>query len=411
MPGGRSFRFVHSGDFHLEQPLYGLAEVPGHLRSALIEAPYRAASRVFDTVLSEEADFLVLSGDVLNPADAGTRGSLFLAEQFELLLEDGIQIYWAGGDVDPPDAWPAEVPLPANVHVFSADDVGELTHHRDGRALARLLGVSQRGETAIDSSAFHAGANGLFTLGVAHGQADPEALRRRLDYWALGGRHNASTLFSDAGTACYAGSPQGRCPDETGRHSCAVVDVDEHGKVEVRHTPTDGIRWRRERIKLDDAANAEDLKQQLTQRASSLRQSHPDLHVLVNWTVTGTGEVLRRLRHEGLDTDLLEDLRKKFGQHTPAVWSASLHAQTPESVDDAWYEQDSFLGEFLRAARELQRHEDQAIALDAYLGDLEPGVTSAVSVSDAEARRRLLRRVAQLGVDLMGPQESEPSAT
>ena len=81
------FRFVHAADFHLEQPPFGIGEVPDHLRELFIESAYWAAERVFETVLSEEAEFLVLSGDLLDPQRTGPRGPLFLREQFQRLSD------------------------------------------------------------------------------------------------------------------------------------------------------------------------------------------------------------------------------------------------------------------------------------------------------------------------------------
>ena len=63
----RPFRFVHASDFHLEQPLMGVAEVPDHLRDLFLDAPYTAAGKLFEAVLAEDADFVVLSGDMLHP--------------------------------------------------------------------------------------------------------------------------------------------------------------------------------------------------------------------------------------------------------------------------------------------------------------------------------------------------------
>ena len=109
----RPFRFVHASDLHLELPPLGLAEVPDHLRELFIESAYWAAQRVFETVLAEEAELLVLSGGVLHPEHTGPRGPLFLVEQFTRLAEREIPVYWAGGSVDPPEAWPAAITLPA----------------------------------------------------------------------------------------------------------------------------------------------------------------------------------------------------------------------------------------------------------------------------------------------------------
>ncbi|MEN6450590.1 MAG: hypothetical protein ABFC96_08880, partial [Thermoguttaceae bacterium] len=65
----RPFRFIHASDFHLERPLMGVAEVPDHLRPLFLDAPYTAARQVFDAALAEDADFVVLGGGIVVPAD------------------------------------------------------------------------------------------------------------------------------------------------------------------------------------------------------------------------------------------------------------------------------------------------------------------------------------------------------
>ena len=69
-----SFRFLHASDFHLDQPLGGVIDVPEHLRDPFIDAPYQAASRVFDAAISERVDFVVVAGDILHPPTATPRG-------------------------------------------------------------------------------------------------------------------------------------------------------------------------------------------------------------------------------------------------------------------------------------------------------------------------------------------------
>ena len=135
----RPFRFVHASDFHLETPLEGVAEVPDHLREPLVDAAYTAAGRVFDAVLAEEAEFLVLSGDILHPPHTGPRGPLFLSEQFARLAQRQIPVYWATGGIDPPEIWPGVIPLPEQVHLSTRGRVTEFVHRRDGIPLARVL--------------------------------------------------------------------------------------------------------------------------------------------------------------------------------------------------------------------------------------------------------------------------------
>ena len=73
MPG-ESFRFIHASDFHLESPLGDLDTIPSHLRDAMADAPRRAVKAVFDAALVDNIDFVVLSGDLLNPQTAGPHG-------------------------------------------------------------------------------------------------------------------------------------------------------------------------------------------------------------------------------------------------------------------------------------------------------------------------------------------------
>ena len=80
-PSRAPMRFVHASDLHLERPLGGVAEVPVQLRELFLQAPYSAARGVFETVLSEGADALLLAGDVVDVELAGPRAALFRAER------------------------------------------------------------------------------------------------------------------------------------------------------------------------------------------------------------------------------------------------------------------------------------------------------------------------------------------
>ena len=73
-----AFKFIHASDLHLDQSLKGLAELPAHLKTVLANAPYESATRVFDTAISERADFVLLSGDLFDLELGGPRGSILI---------------------------------------------------------------------------------------------------------------------------------------------------------------------------------------------------------------------------------------------------------------------------------------------------------------------------------------------
>jgi exonuclease SbcD len=169
----RPFRFVHAADLHLEEVPRGVAHVPTHLTDLFLQSPYRAAERVFEAACSEHADFLVISGDLLDPARTGPRGPLFLVEQCEKLAARGIAVYWAGGAVDSPDAWPPSVHLPDNVVVFPVGRPEEVVFSRQSEPVARLLGASRTQGRRLRPNEYAAEPGGLFTVAVTHGGADP----------------------------------------------------------------------------------------------------------------------------------------------------------------------------------------------------------------------------------------------
>jgi len=407
----RPLRFVHTSDLHLEQPPFGIAQVPEHLRELFIECAYWAAERVFAVVLSEEADLLVLSGDILQPQETGPRGPIFLAEQFERLAERGVQVFWAGGRVDPPQAWPTSVRLPANVHVFPAGRPERILAEREGIALASVVGTSREEGQSIRPGDFALSPDGLFTVAVVHGSAEPEALRSRgIDYWALGGNPVRKTLYSDAQTAHYPGSPQGRDPSQVGPHGCTLVEVDPERHARATFVPADVMRWHSERVVADAATTRNDLQSRIEDRIHALRQSNPGTDLFISWTIVGEGPLVAQVRHGSLAIELLETLRTEHGFASPAAWSTGLAAEPLAIVPPPWYDEQTIRGDFLRQLREYQAEPQAPVALEAYLAEQHRGgpLAAAATIAPGAERERVLREAAMLGVDLLTGEDPEP---
>ena len=344
----RSFRFIHAGDFHLEQPLMGVAEVPDHLRDLFLDAPFAAAQRVFDAAVAEDAQFVVLSGDVLQPIDAGPRAILFLTEQFIRLAERDIRVYWAGGMVDPPEAWPAAIPLPENVRVFPRERVEQFVYDPDGMPLVRVAGISCDQQHGLRPGEFSADAGGLYTVAVAHGTADSSVMQGRgIRYWALGGRHDRGTPLSGPCTIHCCGSPQGRRPEEGGMHGCTLVEVDAQQSSRTSLITTDSIRWHSERLLIDDATTRDDLEMRLRERLHALQESASNVPLLLSWNLSGKGALAVQLRRGTLAADLLAWLRAEYGHGQVAAWSVSLDVESTEPLPPEWYEQETIRGDFL----------------------------------------------------------------
>ncbi len=250
--------------------------VPDHLRELLIEAPYQAAEQVFETALAEDADAVLLAGDVLNVDRAGPPAIVLLLDQFARLGDRGIPVYWAGGAVDLPDLWPRSVALPENVHVFPVGRVETLDLVRGGETIARVQGTSCREDGEVEARGFHRDAHGLFTIGVAYGTSDsPGHEGDRVHYMALGGRHAQQTVDEQPGIAHYCGTPQGRGPTETGPHGCTVVTVDDSGRAKTRFVATDAVRWSEQALEVTASTRSEQLHERMVERLEKLQAQQP----------------------------------------------------------------------------------------------------------------------------------------
>ncbi len=405
------FRFVHAGDLHLESPPGGIAEVPEHLRELFLDVAYCAAERVFETALAEEADFLVLSGDVLDPHQTGPRGPLFLIEQFTRLRDRGIPVYWAGGRSDPPEAWPSGMEMPDNVHLFPAGRVEEYVVRRDSTAIVRLIGVSRARGRSVRPSDFVTDPDGTFSVAIIHGTASADALRGRgIHYWALGGSHRRQTLFHSPHVAHYPGTPQGRRPKETGPHGCTVVHVDDQCNIRMTASTTDWLRWQNEQVAIDASTTRADLERMLDERLRMLKETVPGVDLLISWRIVGSGRLMSQLRGGTVAAELLEGLRNRYGFGPPAAWSVSLVAEPPAVLDPESYEQSTILGDFLREVRRYQMNPREEIDLTPYVPEEHAAGTLAATleVSKRPVRERVLRDAAVLGMDLLSGEGPQP---
>jgi len=403
------FRFIHSSDLHLDRAPRGLAEMPDAWRPMLIDAPYRAAERIFDAALKERVDFLVLAGDVVDPGLAGPRALVFLAEQFARLAQQGIRVYWSGGRADHFEHWADLWPLAENVVRFSRERVERIVHRKDGLPIAQILGTSSTQRKRIRLSEFQPDAGELFTVAVVHGAADAETLANQsVHYWALGGDHQRRAILTGPVVAHYSGSPQGRRPNETGPHGCTMVQVDDTGRVRTAFVPTDAVRYLDERIVVNEPTTQEQLHQVMVERVTEMASDPFGPDLLVRWTITGSRPLAAELRRGKLATELLSRLRSEFAGKRPSVWTVSVEPEQSAGVPAELYEEETLLGEFLRTVQHYVDEPEAPLNLEPYLAErhVAGSLTSAVSLEDPAVRQKVLAEVARLGAELLHPQET-----
>ena len=397
-----SFKFIHASDFHLDESIHGLAEIPPHIKQILANAPYDAATRIFDLAIAERVDFILLAGDLYNMELAGPRSAAFLLSQFERLAEKDIDVYWCAGTVDPPDRWPNSIELPENVLTFSSAYVDQVAHRKNGEVIATIhaSGYDEKRRTAAD---FSADVNDPFPIALTHGEFNPTAMaEQNIRYWALGGRHKANKIEQSGSMVAYPGTPQGRSPKESGTHGCKICRVDSTGKLKIQSVETDTVRWKPQKVAIAENVNLEELKNVLGERAMKIAADTNDITVLINWFLATSGEFNPAIRNREWSAELLEWLRDEFGRSDRGIWSVDIEIEPPDSLPMAWYEEDTILGEYLRAVGRYQSDDSLKLTLHDYLpnsveGDSLAGIGHVANTN----REEILRAAALAGIEYL----------
>lgn len=401
---GHSFRFLHTGGFHLASTLFGIADPPEHLHDLLVEAPFRAAEGVFEAAVREEVDFLVLSGDILDPTSAGPSAVAFLQQRFAQLNARKIRVYWAASKSDLSGDLLFRLDLPANVRIFSCESPDTVAHCRGDRQVATLTGRSWNGQRPLRAAEFSREGQEGFQIAVLYARGDVQAhTRHGVHYWALGGSSSVAELFATGREmARCPGSPQGFCPQQAGPHSCTLVSVDGEGEIRIRALETDAVRWLEETFPVSEGAAVREVRQALRSHLERLAsgQSRP---LLVSLTLSGPGRfegplVRRRERNE-----LLDWLRAELADRSPAVWPMALALEPPQRIPADWCDDDSILGDFLRAVQEQLEGGKEPLDLQGHVPQRPQwrDIAAALSFSDPGVVSASLRECAVIGLDLL----------
>lgn len=403
MPG-ESFRFIHASDFHLERPLGDLDEIPKHLQESIAEAPWKAAEAVFESAVIENVDFLVLCGDLLSPSLAGPRGMSMLVEAFDALYERSIPVYWASGQVDAAQYWPDSIPLPSNVHRLPKGRAEIFPVSRAGQTIAVVVGRSSEGFGAIHVPSYRVDPTGEFTIGVGYGTAEASALAEaRFDYWALGGSHMRKVM-EEAAThgGVYCGSPQARRLEETGAHGFHLVDVDADGTTRMHTVDVDTFRYCHITLDAGELARGDNIRQLMSSRISRLLGENGSRHLLLGWELHPTSA--ESLESLGDPAETLQWLRREFGNGSPAAWTVSLIIHPPQRYPKQWQEEDTILGDFLRAAernRKTGGRDLNLLPMTEEHAQLSAATATLLADVDSTKRGQVLSNATLLGVNLL----------
>ena len=162
-----TFRFVHTGDIHLDSPLKGLAGQDGAAAERIRTATRTAFANLVEYTIEEEVDFFIIAGDLYDGDWRDYQTGLFFVGQMGRLAKAAIPVFLLFGNHDAESQITKRLTLPENVHVFSSKkpQTFELGQHR-----VALHGQSFRQRDVTDnlSIAYPSPVDGSFNIGVLH---------------------------------------------------------------------------------------------------------------------------------------------------------------------------------------------------------------------------------------------------
>jgi DNA repair protein SbcD/Mre11 len=265
-----TFRFVHTGDIHLDSPLKGLAGQDGAAAERIRTATRAAFANLVEHAIEEEVDFFIIAGDLYDGDWRDYQTGLFFVGQIGRLAKAAIPVFLLYGNHDAESQITKRLTLPENVHVFPSKKphTFELGHHR-----VALHGQSFRQRDVTDnlSLAYPSPVDGSFNIGVLHtglggmgGHVNyapcslDDLVNKGYDYWALAHVHQGSILHQNPHVV-FCGNLQGRHIRESGQKSASLVTVEEGQVADIAAIEADVVRWAHVTVPMDGSIHAIDV--------------------------------------------------------------------------------------------------------------------------------------------------------
>lgn len=300
------FRFVHTADVHLDSPLRSLALRDPELAELVGAATRRAFERTVDLCLDENADALMIAGDLYDGDQTSMKTALFLAEQLRRLHDGGVRTFIVRGNHDAESKITAQLRrermLPDSATVFDGRGGHAAVERPPGAIPVAVHGVSFADPRHAGSPLpkFKPPVPGAFNIGLLHtslGGAknhDPyapcgaaELFATGFDYWCLGHIHQRIERRDGNRFIVMPGIPQGRRFREDGPKSVTVVDVADDGTVRPREHAVGVARFQRLSVDLSGSGEWGEAFARVGAALEAERAAVEADHLIVRLTLAG----------------------------------------------------------------------------------------------------------------------------
>jgi exonuclease SbcD len=250
----KSFRFIHTGDIHLDSPLKGLSGQQGAAAERIRTATRMAFDNLVSQAIEDQVAFVIIAGDLYDGDWRDYQTGLFFVKQMGRLAQAGIPVFLLYGNHDAENQITRRLTLPENVKVFSARRPETFRLENCDVAL-HGQSFRQRDITENLVPAYPTPIAGCFNIGVLHTGlggmgghlnyapcAIEDLVNKGYDYWALAHVHQAAVLHERPHVA-FCGNLQGRHIRESGPKGGSLISIEDGQIDEISPLHVDVVRW------------------------------------------------------------------------------------------------------------------------------------------------------------------------
>jgi DNA repair exonuclease SbcCD nuclease subunit len=315
-----TMKFVHAARLLVGRPLAGTGPLAPESRALARRATTQAFQNLVRVCIEQDVDFVLLTGDTFDAADANIPACVALRRGFEKLQDAGIQVFVVPGPRDGDEAWASFPELPGNVTIFHPEKDDPVAVLRDGSAIASIRAIGWRQTwfdwddssakpRSLDGPSRHSAQNAEhtylddvgdedtldhkadlhadnsteparssdhrrearrvhssaelrpnhFAIAILRDGVDQLSDDPQADYVALVGAADRTTTKGVDWLLHSPGGTQALSPDEPGLRGCSVVELDSEGVIRCRFVPTSSVRFENLELTIADDTTFEEL--------------------------------------------------------------------------------------------------------------------------------------------------------
>ncbi len=344
----KQVRFIHAADLHLGRLFSGFSQMPTQMYKHLCRSGYRAFTRLVDTAIKEQVDFVILAGDIYDVELHNLKAQAFFQKEMVRLSHHEIPVFIVHGNHDFMGGSSFQLAFPSNVSVFAETVENKYLETSTGVSI-ELVGFSYDKQNIKEKMINQYQKQYLadFHIAILHGnlgnsgqhQYAPFTIsdlqEKQFDYYALGHIHKRETISSQP-LAIYPGSLVGSTNKEVGEKGFYLISMDE-SEIKTDFRSVADTIWMRQTIRILELTDFQHLVHQVQMQIKQWVQL--DTFILLHLCVDFSE--CHELNLELLDeTQLLEVLQDEDVDEDLSIWIYHLQFITPHQIDEGHFFQE-----------------------------------------------------------------------